>query len=96
MFSRIDTGHRHPFRLSSIQSQNIVTISQPLAAPTGFIIMQNRGHGFVLEQNHPHQVYGGKLVFHIIISAVATLSGTLKIAFGVMDGHHQPRVKYRC
>ena len=54
------------------------------------IAMQNRGAGFVLDNDHPNQVGGGKRPFHTIIPGFVTdLSDAPLCAFGVMGGHMQ-------
>jgi gamma-glutamyltranspeptidase / glutathione hydrolase len=61
---------------------------------TGFIL-QNRGSGFTIEEDHPNTVAPGKRPFHTLVPAFATRvtpSGEEPwLAFGVMGGGMQPQ-----
>jgi gamma-glutamyltranspeptidase / glutathione hydrolase len=61
---------------------------------TGFIL-QNRGSGFTMEEDHPNTVAPGKRPFHTLVPAFATRitpSGEEPwLAFGVMGGGMQPQ-----
>jgi gamma-glutamyltranspeptidase / glutathione hydrolase len=61
---------------------------------TGFI-MQNRGSGFTIEEDHPNTVEPGKRPFHTLVPAFATrVTPTGEepwLAFGVMGGGMQPQ-----
>lgn len=75
--------------VSYIQSNYMGFGSGIVVDGTG-IAMQNRGAGFVLTNNHPNQVGGGKRPFHTIIPGfVSDLNGSPLAAFGVMGGHMQ-------
>lgn len=54
----------------------------------GFVL-QNRGFGFTLEENHPNVLAGGKRPFHTIIPAFMEREN-LHISFGIMGGPNQP------
>ena len=75
--------------VSYIQSNYMGFGSGVVIDGTG-IAMQNRGAGFVLSDNHPNQVGGGKRPFHTIIPGFVTdLHDSPLAAFGVMGGHMQ-------
>ena len=51
------------------------------------IVLQNRGAGFTLEDDHPNRPEPRKRPFHTIIPAMAGRDGRLEGVLGVVGGY---------
>ena len=85
----LTTADASGMMVSLIQS-NYMGFGSGVVVPGTGISLQNRGHGFVLEQGHPNQVGPGKRPFQTIIPGFLTdLNNKPLMSFGVMGGHMQ-------
>ena len=92
--------------VSFIQS-NYMGFGSGVVVPGTGISLQNRGHGFRIDKDHPNCVGPSKLPYHTIIPGFVMKTGappanrqitkspnhqlTPVMSFGVMGGHHQPQ-----
>jgi gamma-glutamyltranspeptidase / glutathione hydrolase len=75
--------------ISFIQSNANLFGSKEVPKGLGFAL-QNRGGGFILEENHINTFIPGKRPFHTIIPAFVTKNNKPFMSFGVMGGDMQP------
>ncbi|MBX3636504.1 MAG: gamma-glutamyltransferase family protein, partial [Rubrivivax sp.] len=76
--------------VSYIQS-NYMGFGSGVVIPGWGISLQNRGHGFTLDESRENVVGPGKRPFHTIIPAFLTREGRPVMSFGVMGGDMQPQ-----
>ena len=76
--------------ISLIQS-NYMGFGSGVVVPGYGVSLQNRGHGFTLDESRENAVGPGKRPFHTIIPAFMTKDGAPVMSFGVMGGDMQPQ-----
>ncbi len=76
--------------VSFIQS-NYMGFGSGVVVPGYGLSLQNRGHGFTLNEDSDNLVGPGKRPFHTIIPGFLTQDGAPVMSFGVMGGDMQPQ-----
>jgi len=86
----LTAADRSGMMVSLIQS-NYMGFGSGVVVPGWGISLQNRGHGFTLDETSANVVAPHKRPFHTIIPAFLTRDGQPMMSFGVMGGHMQPQ-----
>ena len=80
--------------VSFIQS-NFMGFGSGVIEPETAIILQNRGHLFSLEENHPNCIGPHKRCVHTLMPGMIFKGGKPYAALGLKGGHVQPQVQTR-
>jgi gamma-glutamyltranspeptidase/glutathione hydrolase len=78
--------------VSFIQS-NFMGFGSGVVEPETAIILQNRGHLFSLEENHPNCIGSHKRCVHTLMPGMVFHDGKPYAAVGLKGGHVQPQVQ---
>lgn len=78
--------------VSFIQS-NFMGFGSGVVEPETAIILQNRGHLFSLDENHPNCIAPHKRCVHTLMPGLILKNGKPHAALGLKGGHVQPQVQ---
>ncbi|MGZ9262341.1 MAG: gamma-glutamyltransferase family protein [Candidatus Binatia bacterium] len=78
--------------VSFIQS-NFMGFGSGVVEPETGIILQNRGHLFSLDENHPNCIAPHKRCVHTLMPGMVFKGGKPYVALGLKGGHVQPQVQ---
>ncbi len=78
--------------VSFIQS-NFMGFGSGVVEPETAIVLQNRGHLFSLEENHPNCIGPHKRCVHTLMPGMIVREGKPYAALGLKGGHVQPQVQ---
>ncbi len=78
--------------VSFIQS-NFMGFGSGVVEPETAIILQNRGHLFSLQENHPNSIASHKRCVHTLMPGLMMRQGKPHAALGLKGGHVQPQVQ---
>lgn len=76
---------------ASVINSLFLAFGSGLVAEGTGICLQNRGHLFVMDPEHPNCLAPHKRPFHTIIPCMVTENDALRMSFGVMGGAMQPQ-----
>jgi gamma-glutamyltranspeptidase/glutathione hydrolase len=88
----IATADREGNLVSFIQS-NFMGFGSGVVEPESGIILQNRGHLFSLDENHPNCIAPHKRCAHTLMPGLIFKDGMPYAALGLKGGHVQPQVQ---
>ena len=80
--------------VSFIQS-NFMGFGSGVVEPETAIILQNRGHLFSVDENHPNSIGPHKRCVHTLMPGMIVKDGNPYAALGLKGGHVQPQVQVR-
>lgn len=88
----VAAADRHGNLVSFIQS-NFMGFGSVVVEPETAIILQNRGHLFSLDENHPNCLAPHKRCVHTLMPGMIFKDGKPYAALGLKGGHVQPQVQ---
>lgn len=88
----VATADREGNLVSFIQS-NFMGFGSGVVEPETAIILQNRGHLFSLDENHPNCIGPHKRCLHTLMPGMIFKDGRPYAALGLKGGHVQPQVQ---
>jgi gamma-glutamyltranspeptidase/glutathione hydrolase len=83
----------HDGNLVSFIQSNFMGFGSGVVEPETGIILQNRGHLFALDENHPNCIEPHKRCVHTLMPGMIFKDGKPYAALGLKGGHVQPQVQ---